>query len=511
MQSDNKVYTTGIMDSFKLYLPSNASMDRFPKNEPSNFRTQFSNPIQLQGMWEAGVESIFYSSSIGDKKEKAMVELNTKVKPQQVINDLYPFPFKLSKTNTWLGYQGATPTNIAKSSLDISQVVECLNSVNENMLRNPGQRIFEFSVHQNKVIYNGFRYGITIHITRKMAKYLGFNWKNIFTGFVTRVAPFKRRTYRKLTKEDYRVWYFQPSLLRRQRRVMIKWNGSGFPVGGVRQVLKNKWEYDVQKLTRSKISFRMGKLLLQTEDDNAVLIFSSDFAKTFGMKEPIIGSTQRWGRRKFNQEKQYYEGEWYVDVYSDEMETVRVNEYQKDTFSFEPRSFDNVDAVVSYVNQMIFSKLKELLGPYYDAKMHQCELSLHQNHTKIVIGKWLVVQMSKNLSLMFGFDQNSFTNGEHTSSRLAASLKLREQRLFILSDFIQPVSYGNEQLPVMQEFIHEVKDTDILEKRFQPISYIPLSHTTLPSVHIELVNELHQPVKIKDSKTMLILHFRKVK
>ena len=64
-----------------------------------------------------------------------------------------------------------------------------------------------------------------------------------------------------------------------------------------------------------------------------------------------------------------------------------------------------------------------------------------------------------------------------------------------------------------QEFIHEADEHTkrIIEKRFHPISYNPVKRSYIENLQIQVVNELFEPVFIKDSKTVVIIHFRKRK
>ena len=45
-------------DNFYVFLPSNSSMDVFPKNKQSQYCTQLAAPIQLDGSWEVGLAEI---------------------------------------------------------------------------------------------------------------------------------------------------------------------------------------------------------------------------------------------------------------------------------------------------------------------------------------------------------------------------------------------------------------------------------------------------------------------
>ncbi len=50
-----------------------------------------------------------------------------------------------------------------------------------------------------------------------------------------------------------------------------------------------------------------------------------------------------------------------------------------------------------------------------------------------------------------------------------------------------------------------------IEKRFHPITYNPVKSSYIENVSIKVANELLQPVFINDSKTVVIIHFRKRK
>ena len=68
-------------------------------------------------------------------------------------------------------------------------------------------------------------------------------------------------------------------------------------------------------------------------------------------------------------------------------------------------------------------------------------------------------------------------------------------------------------MDLLQEFIHEANDhkKSIIEKRFHPISYNQVKRYYIDNLQIQVVNELFEPVFIKDSKTVVIIHFRKRK
>ena len=91
------------MDTFKVYLPSNACRERFPNNTATDYHTQLARPLELNGKWQVGVESVFSSAVVYDSNEIARINFNAKVKRSDYANDKELSPFRL--TNTWPGYK----------------------------------------------------------------------------------------------------------------------------------------------------------------------------------------------------------------------------------------------------------------------------------------------------------------------------------------------------------------------------------------------------------------------
>ena len=91
-------------------------------------------------------------------------------------------------------------------------------------------------------------------------------------------------------------------------------------------------------------------------------------------------------------------------------------------------------------------------------------------------------------------------------------MNYREQQLFISSDLIRKTAVGKEKLSVFREFIHEFNaESKTLERNFYPIHFIPLQTHFVNEIRMKLTNDEYEPVDIRDAKTVIILHFRKVK
>jgi len=81
-----------------------------------------------------------------------------------------------------------------------------------------------------------------------------------------------------------------------------------------------------------------------------------------------------------------------------------------------------------------------------------------------------------------------------------------EDRLFILCDCIQDMSVGGKRLKIFQDFLHRHQAQT--ERHFYPINYIPVSKNYIDIIHIQMLDSNFEPVVIRDSHTIVVLHFR---
>lgn len=501
------------MDSFKIYLPSNASSDHFPNNTPSNYQTHLTDPIQLEGEWEVGLESIFYSNKIGNEKEKVRVDFNVEASRKIYVTDVYPYKLQKTDDGRFMGY-GIYPKEIETSVSDRVKVGSCLNSINHDLVLNYKKAgpLFSFYVARGYFQYSGSSNGVVLDITAKLARFLGFGYQHIFVGHTPVLADEKTVIPKNLTKDDYRVRIVDTNVLRKVNRIIIKRPDRIFPK--TRDLFVYVWKNILLKPHDIGVEFsETGKLIVHNYNDFLTIKFSHDFAKTFHIAQAIIGRKTEWALYSFDSEKTYEKDYWYVDIYSDEIDYTINNEIHSVFYEFQPRMFDSIHQLIPVFNHFTKEKLKETLTEAYDERKHNCELSLPNNHTKLIVGEWINLKITRNLSFILGFDEEIFRTGEYLSKKLPATLQQREQHLFILSDFVQSTTYGDGKVDVLEEFVHDDNGDEkvIIEKRFQPISYHPVKRTYIENIQIQMVNEMFKPIFIRDSKTIVVLHLRKRK
>jgi len=57
------IYLSESMSEFYMTLPSNASLETFPKNTQSDFKVRLQQPLRLEGKWQVGVVEVHYPNS----------------------------------------------------------------------------------------------------------------------------------------------------------------------------------------------------------------------------------------------------------------------------------------------------------------------------------------------------------------------------------------------------------------------------------------------------------------
>ena len=88
---------------------------------------------------------------------------------------------------------------------------------------------------------------------------------------------------------------------------------------------------------------------------------------------------------------------------------------------------------------------------------------------------------------------------------------MKEQNLFLLSNIARATAYGQQQLQILQTFLHKPKDVRVIVKHFQPIVYLPLMTNNINMIEMQLTDENYDPVEIDDCTTIVCLYFRKVR
>jgi len=502
------------MNAFKVYLPSNACPVEFPNNTSTNYRTTFKNPITLDGTWEVGVANISYSPFINDEKEQAQIDYQIKMKKEVTVNSIYPYQFKLND-GKWKGHSGVPPLHHLPEGENIEGLLLLLKWLQESLLDEVSVGRYQnlpyiFYLSNDKVTYKAFDPSLNVQITNKLAAVLGFGQQTIFTGNGTFVADEKRSTMKNLTLSDCTIWFMNTNITKLKKRIYLKRRDERF----------HKKEYFFQKLWKEKVlseinvkvEFDDHKLVVRSEEPELAMIFSPDFAKTFSLPNSFIGKVSCLATKPYEYAYEQVMEDWYIDVYSSELETTKVSEIKTLSLKLFPWHYKTVKQLVRAINSKTETLLKDELQDYYDQKAHKFVLSLDENYyCHLTKGRWTKTRFGKNLSFLLSLPNEYVATTSLISTQEVNSLSNHSRQLHVITNVIRPTCYGENQREILCDFLHTANPNAVVEKRFDPVSYHTVARNCINMIHIQLTNDEYQPITIKDAATLVTLFFRKVK
>ena len=379
------------MESFKVYLPSNACHLTFPNNSASDYKTCFDKPIELDGEWEVGVESVFYSSHIADNNAKALIHCEATVIEKYPANDDNFFKYKLSDEKDFHGTLGIVPDTFEEDPSRIDKVIQTLNVMNYEL----------FEYYQTGFIFTNLYYvrladGFYLRITPRIKELLGFQSAVFSAEQVMYSKKYRMDNKTKLTREDYRLNYFSTELQEKESRLILKSTNQEF-AGGKEELLK-LWNVSVASHKRLHVEFKGEKFIIDNFHEDEAFIFSPDLSKAIGHVEPLIGRGTTWGLRSIDVSKGRASEFWYIDVYSSKLKQKERPSFVPLTVEIYPWHFQAMDQLIVYINNQVNESLKSKLLKNYDRKRHNFSLSRSDHsHSKLVLGDGLKVCLSSNL------------------------------------------------------------------------------------------------------------------
>ena len=506
------------MENFKIYLPSNASSHLYRNNTSSNFSIQLKKPIELQGSWEVGLQSIFYNSDIGDKNEIATADISLKHKEDILHNDVYPIQYKLTDDNKW-NYKKYITTNDVEKCKSYNQLLELLNNVNSQMIVKGG-KTFQFRIHDAKFKYDGLTSGIIIELSDDLARLIQFGNKTNLTatppkeGSYLKTQEFNLGPATTLSTIDYHLKVFDKNVVKVYKTIILKKSNEN--ILSINELI-TKWnKSDIKNF--AKLKKNGNSLVLDKFQDNVAIEFSQYFGTITQFESTYLSKRVYTSLDEYNPPKHsdmthlFKHMSWYVNIYKDEMIRDKKIIYHNLNLNIYPRKYKTITQLVTDLNTKIKSSLMGYLNEKYDNSQHSCQFTFHKAYIQLQIGSYIELELDKSLQHMLGFNDNYFVIGFHMGSRLPTMLDKLEQRILIHTNFTEPVYFGNEKRSILEQIIHN-KETSygIVEKTVDRISYIPVNRHYIDTINIKLTNDQYMPLQLHSIKTVLILQFRKIK
>ena len=149
-----------------------------------------------------------------------------------------------------------------------------------------------------------------------------------------------------------------------------------------------------------------------------------------------------------------------------------------------------------------------------DVSIFQLTISPTTHHTELIVPKYMSITFTPNLQVLLGFDQRTrtFAGGseKYTGVHRPTTLDELEQEVFIYTDIVEETNYGDSRASFLNHFLHNYpRSYGIVQQTFEPIVYLPLLHNFIGNVSIKLLTSWRECITIAESKTLLVLQFRR--
>ena len=498
-------------DQFPYFLLSNASMDVFPNNTPSNFQTVLHNPIQLDGEWEVGVQKISYDSAIANVDTQEKITLTYRTYDETSINDNFNFPYILTKDGKW-NYEWIPIEVSTYGDTDLPKVRETLNDGNTSILKLDDTKVYEFSmVLRQKNFYYTFQSnssGFAMRLDDNLATYLGFGENPHL--FSSREADHPKNQTLGITKSHFRIKIFDANVVTCEERIILK--KSGEDILSLENLIV-RWNETVGKKYGEIASIEKDMFKVLKKNDKLTLFFSPSLRFAIKHHTPLIGSGSFKSDAPFRLSNMMKaEDEWVVEIYADRIKTHRTYQTQTTVIAIPPRQFSTVDALIRRINPHMKSILKEILKEKYDTKQHHITFSIEKQRAVLKLGSEIQCHLTENLMKLFGFPYQTLTHARTVSFETPMTLDKREQHLYIQCDLIEPVLVGVRKEFVLRDFIHN-KDSSygIIDIEFEHVLFHRVVKQMIPTITLQITNGLYECIHLRDTKTLVTLIFRKAK
>ena len=500
--------------SFRLYLTNESSV--YPTNTPSDFVTYFDNPIELEGDWKVGLESITYSSHV--KTRPTTIQLYSIPTKETPLWKKEPYAYRLDEDECWIGFTGVQPPPFKEPLKNIDIVLERLNAMNDLILQDGHKKkVFRFSLDDatGRVIYQCFDPHFTLRLRTRMSTFLGFETYTIFTGDKqkTAVKPHGGNGTWALSAGDFLMTYFNSKVQHRERRIMIKPKGRA--VKSVSDFLQ-LWTHTVQTYVNMSASFKRSRLIIIPNKLHMFFTCSPDFRKTFDYWHAFL-SRQQWARGPYNLYRDNTHDEWYIDLYSNRMAFPDDVKQVHTQLTLYPWQCKTLSEAVRRINHKVNTHLRNVLKDDYNERQHTFDLEIasenRSTHTNfslrkkdfahLTLGQRLEIVMDEKLRTLFAL---ALTHSHVTNNCTMGVEKVG--RYFVTNDDVTLTCNLFNNGEELCRFPHERSDADFITTRPKTRYYWSVPNF-ISSIHCMLKDFHHRPLQLKERATVISLIFQK--
>ncbi|KAF8790008.1 hypothetical protein HNY73_005096 [Argiope bruennichi] len=459
---------------FYVTLPSDSSMNYFPSNTQSSYRTKLSAPIILNGEWEVALSEIsiphnwfnitanhnnFYTILYEKEEVVVMDKFEQEIKITYKSESVDAFWFTLNgkivetigETKIKFEYDAHAATVAAhiRKGVELyvakeSKLLYMLHLPNEETILSTS-RIYQFRISQQSPV-------------EIVVKIVDSTPRSVLEIEIEMSAMFGRMTIHK-------------------PRVLFEILNRHLAARNIDELIK--FEYDRHKLEVSIILSKYVEMHIEKSSGSSLL------RKLNLQENTVIKQTQKL---RVN---------YLAHVNSNDSFKVFIQEYP----SFVKSIKHSKDLVIK---PGIYKTPSNLLNSF-----EYIQLSLLENSkTKLHVPDYYEVKFAKALAELLGFDKTSFKSGNY-ESKYSLDISGGITEIFIYSDLVQSHHVGDSFAPLLRIIPCINEKEDQIVKYYDRPLYFPVRKTFIETIQIELKTSFATDITINGGKTYAILPFRR--
>lgn len=472
-----------ILDEFYVTLPSNSSMDYFPENTQSSYRTKLFSPIAISGEWEVALSEVFMPRSwfnvnshnnrysvtlkkeeilpldkvkysiqlpdkVGENVEEFWASINKEIE-KTINSESASVKFVVQDNGSTLRIEISDGFEVMIEALSAPKLLYMLHLPNENIVITTSG-VYQFRPSQISLASNGFT------IISKKPK-----------SVINHILPFNRIKPRKseYANEDvFKILNANIELLELQDYLTINY-----------QPAKNEVEIRLSENVELHLSKENSISLMQKLDLNESCSLSS-------------GS---W-KYKVNPLLQPTAGE-YIELEIKEYYTTKKLESHTENLTINRGMYKTADRLFKEFKHNIKLELRPDL---------RVQLDVPKDHE---------ISFCKGLSDMLGFvNTESFKNGTYVSN-YALEIDGGITEIYIYTDIITSHNVGDTVSPLLRVIPCANEKEDQIVKHYDVPLYFPLRKQFIETIEIELKSSSGDNITFTGGKTLVVLSFRRKK
>lgn len=465
-----------IINDFYVTLPSNASIQYFPRNTQSSYRTKLIQPLFLSGQWEVGLSEIFIPRNwfnIGEHNNDYIVytEVEKSVIIDNIVHDIaFNYLSNEKATNFFL-----------KINASIRNYVNEENSV-----------MFIPEIDEKNVTVDITK-GFELHISKEHApKLLYMLYLPDEDIVITESQTFKFRSSTETREETINIINKNPinSIKHIIPFTLISESDKKHDAKiAISNISKNIQLLELQDY----ITFTYTPVTAELEirvSEYAELHIKENEAQSFlsilnENKSVIVTGIMKF---RVNPLLSVYEGE--------KLELI-IKEYPKVTRREKETKHLSVNVGMYKTAESLFREFEYI-------RLKQ----LPNLKVFLEVPKTCEVHLGKALAEMLGFENQKFKSGKYRS-KYPLELDAGISEIFVYSDLIESHHVGDSYAPLLRVIPCMNEKNEQIVKHYETPIYFPLKSNFVDTIEIELKTSSGKDIIFTGGKTLILLSFRR--